>query len=279
MRQVSRVFMLLLSAGLVLAQDFPVLPQNPLGFLIQSLQKEAGLNLKGVIEENVLFPPRKEPEQIKGNMPAPSPINPNLLRQNFSSSISAGEELVGRKTWKIILTPNNHDAPTLTYWIDRAWRVRLAVEERDFNNTITAQARFTNLQGKPTTRKDGRQLEKLEFKPKLEVFLQKTVGNIALPDGFRIFSLKTRTVGKDNQPALELRASNGLSALVIVFSPIKTRNTPKLAIQKLSTKNTDAWVWVIGNLPEMQLQRTASSITEPLDLNNLLVQVNEQAPK
>jgi hypothetical protein len=271
--------MMLLIAGVAVAQNVPLMPANPLGFLLRSLQTEAGVNLKGVVEEAVIFPPRKETNQTKENLPAPPPINPNLLRQNFSSSIAAGEQIVGRNTWKVTLTPNNRDAPTISFWIDREWHIRLALEETDFNNIVTTQARFTSINGKPTARNDGRKLGKFEFKPKLEAFLQQAVGNIVLPEGFRIFALKTRTVGKDNLPALEVRASNGLSVLVIVFSPIKTRATPKLATKNLSTKNTETWAWVIGNLPEGQLQRTANSIVNPLDLNGLLVKFNEQNPK
>jgi negative regulator of sigma E activity len=277
--RVSRVLAVLLLAGVAFAQNIPVMPKNPLNYLLRSLQTEAGVNLKGVVQETVIFPPRKETNQTKENLPAPPPINPNLLRENFNSSIQTGEQIAGRNTWKITLAPNNRDAPTINYWIDREWNVRLALEERDFNNILTTQARFTSLDGKPKNRNDGRKLGKLEFKPKLEAFLQKTVGDIALPEGFRIFVLKTRTVGKDNLPAFEVRASNGLSVLVIVFSPINTRATPKLASRKLLTKNANAWVWVIGNLPEAQLQRTANSIVNPLDLTGLLVKFNEQNPK
>ncbi len=279
MMRVSRVIAVLLLAGLAFAQNIPVMPKNPLGFLLRSLQTEAGLNFKGVVQETVIFPPRKETDQTKENLPAPPPINPNLLRQNFSSSIENGEQIAGRNTWKITLTPNNRDDASFQFWIDREWNIRLAHQETDFNNTVTSRARFVSINGKPTIRKDGRTLGKLEFKPKLEVFLKNTVGDVALPEGFRIFGLRVRPIGKDNQPALEIRASNGLSVLVIVFSPIKTRATPKLATQKLSTKNAEAWVWVIGNLPEAQLQRTANSVVNPLDLTGLLVKFNEQNPK
>jgi negative regulator of sigma E activity len=277
--RVSRVMAVLVLAGVAFAQNIPAMPKNPLNYLLRSLQTEAGLNFKGVVQETVIFPPRKETDQTKENLPPPPPINPNLLRQNFNSSIENGESIAGRNTWKITLTPNNRDAASFHFWIDREWNVRLAQEEKDFNNIITSRARFTSLNGKPSVRKDGRTLGKLEFKPKLEAFLQQTVGDIALPEGFRIFGLRVRTVGQDNQPALEVRASNGLSVLVIVFSPIKTRATPKLAARKLITKNADAWVWVIGNLPEAQLQRTANSIVNPLDLTVLLVKFNEQNPK
>jgi negative regulator of sigma E activity len=279
MKPVSRVMAVLLLLGVAFAQNIPVMPKNPLNYLLRSLQTEAGLNFKGVVTETVTFPPRKETDQTKENLPAPPPINPNLLRQNFSSSLENGEQIAGRSTWKITLTPNNHDAASFQFWIDREWNVRLAHQETDFNNTVTSRARFTSLNGKPTLRKDGRTLGKLEFKPKLEAFLAKTVGDIALPEGFRIFGLRVRTVGQDNQAALEVRASNGLSVMVIVFSPIKTRATPKLATRKLLTKNGDAWVWVIGNLPEAQLQRTANSVVNPLDLTVLLVKFNEQNPK
>jgi negative regulator of sigma E activity len=278
--RVSRVFgILLLVAGLAWAQNVPAMPANPFNYLLRALQTEAKINLNGVVQETVIFPPRKEPNQTKDSLPAPPPINPNLLRENFSSSLAAGEQIAGRSTWKITLTPNNHDAPTISFWIDREWNVRLALEERDFNGVVTTQARYSSLSGVPTPRNDNRKLNKLEFKPKLEAFLQKTVGDIALPEGFRIFVLKVRTVGKDNQPALEVRASNGLSVLVIVFSPINTKATQKLATRKLRSKNTDAWAWVIGNLPEVQLQRTADSIVNPLDLSGLLVKFSEQNPK
>jgi negative regulator of sigma E activity len=277
--RLSRAIGVVLLAGVAFAQNIPVMPKNPMNYLLRSLQTEAGLNFKGVVQETVIFPPRKETDQTKENLPAPPPINPNLLRQNFNSSIENGEQVAGRNTWKIRLTPNNHDAASFQFWIDREWNVRLAQEEIDFNNTVTSRARFTSISGKPSARKDGRTLGKLEFKPKLEAFLAKTVGDIALPEGFRIFGLRVRPIGKDNQPALEVRASNGLSVLVIVFSPIKTRGTPKLATQKVSAKNAEAWVWVIGNLPEAQLQRTANSIVNPLDLTNLLVKFNEENPK
>jgi hypothetical protein len=47
----------------------------------------------------------------------------------------------------------------------------------------------------------------------------------------------------------------------------------------MTFKGSETWIWVIGNLPETQLQRTADSIVMPLDLNTLLVKFNEQNPK
>ena len=55
--------------------------------------------------------------------------------------------------------------------------------------------------------------------------------------------------------------------------------TVKLATRQMTIKGSETWIWVIGNLPETQLQRTADSIVMPLDLNTLLVKFNEQNPK
>jgi hypothetical protein len=50
--RVSRVFgILLLVTGFAIAQNVPAMPENPMNFLLRSLQNEAGINLKGVVQE------------------------------------------------------------------------------------------------------------------------------------------------------------------------------------------------------------------------------------
>jgi hypothetical protein len=253
-----------LFAGVTLAQNVPLPPANPLNYFLRSLEREAAVNVRGSILERQMFPPRKDVEQTKTEFPAPPPIYPMLLRQNWRVTVRTGEIIAGRQTWRVEFAPSDEFAPRFTYWIDREWSIRLAVEETDFQGNVTYSARYTSLE-KPTKRGSPRKLARLEPRPKLETFVRQQIGGYYLPDGFRLFEVRPRTV-RDNQNALELRASNGLSVLVVVFSPVGTGKTTKLAVRDLK----GAWVWVIGNLPTNELERVATSIRVPLEIGSLL---------
>jgi hypothetical protein len=252
--------------GVTLAQTLPALPKNPIAFFMTALQTEANFNIAGGVLERQLFPPRKEPEVTRSDLSAPPPIALPLLRQNFRSSITVGEPIAGRDTWRIDFEPKNTNAPRLAYWIDREHRVRLGIEERDSSGQVTFEARYANVTLPGAIRAKPRQLNQIEFKPKLEAFIKKNVGDLALPQGFRLFEIRPRSVGKDALPALELRSSNGLSVLVMVFSPIGAGNGPKIVSKNVS----GAFVWVIGNFPKADLERVVGSIKQSLNLGNLL---------
>ena len=129
---------------------------------------------------------------------------------------------------------------------------------------MTFEARFTSL-ATPKPRQQARHLTLLEPKPKLELFVERETG-LELPEGFLVFDLRSRTVGKNNLPALELRASNGISVVVLVFAPIGTSNTPRIVSRNIG----GSFVWAIGNLARAELEKTAASVKAPLDLNLLL---------
>jgi hypothetical protein len=246
------------------AQVIPEPPPNPIAFLIRALEREAQTNLRGQVLEKQIFPPRANSEQIRAELTAPPPLSANWIRKNFFATAENGEMIAGRDTWRINLTPKNNNAPNFTLWIDQKWLLRLAVQERDSSGEITFDARFTSL-NKPKPRQQARQLMLLEAKPKLENFVQ-TQTRLQLPEGFNIFDLRSRTVGKNNLPALELRASNGISVLVLIFAPIGTSNTSRIVSRIIG----NGFVWVIGNLTRSELEKTASSLKTPFDLNTLL---------
>ncbi len=252
--------------GVSLAQTLLTPPKNPVAFFVRALQTEANFNIAGSVLERQQFPPRKESEVTRNDLAAPPPIALPLLRQNFRSSVKVGEPIAGRETWRIDFEPNNKNAPRFAYWIDREHLVRLAVEERDSSGQVTFEARYSNVTLPGATRAKPRQLNQIEFKPKLEAFIERNVGELALPQGFRLFEIRPRSVGKNALPALELRASNGLSVLVIVFSPIGAGSGPKIVSKNVS----GAFVWVIGNFPKSDLQRVAESIKQSLNLGSLL---------
>jgi hypothetical protein len=258
------VLVALLLAGVALAQNVPMPPVNPLNYFLRALEREAALNVRGSILERQVFPPRKDIELTKTEFPAPPPIFPALLRQNWRVTVRTGETIAGRQSWRLEFASSDDRAPRFTYWIDREWNIRLGVEETDFQGNVTYSARYTSLE-KPLKRNSPRRLTRLEPRPKLEAFVRQQIGGYYLPDGFKLFEVRPRTV-RDNQNALELRASNGLSVLVVVFSPVGTGKNPKLVVRDLK----GAWVWVIGNLPTDELERVATSIRVPLEIGSLL---------
>ena len=255
---------LFLWTGVALTQVVPTPPANPINYFLRSLETEAKLNVSGSLAEHQIFPPRKDTDQTRTDFPAPPPILPGLLRQNWRATVMSGELIAGRETWRLNFTPINSSAPQFTYWIDREWNIRLGVQETDASGTVTYSVQYTALE-KPSKRQTGRKLTRWEPKPKLEEFVRKQIGGYYLPDGFRLFDVRPRVV-KNNQNALELRASNGLSVIVIVFSPVSTGKSAKLAVRDLK----GSWVWVIGNLDRNELERVATSLRAPLEIGSLL---------
>ena len=264
MRRLALMVVLLGFAAAAVAQNIPVPPANPLNYFLKSLDNEAGLNVRGVVQERQTFPPRKETDAARTDLPAPPPLVVALLRRNWSVTVSIGEQIVGRDTWKLELANANGAAPRFTYWIDREWNLRLAVEERDVTGDVTYSARYQSIE-KPTKRPQRRTLTRLELRPALEKFVKAQIGDYYLPDGFRLVDVRPRTV-RDNQAALDLRASNGLSVIVIVFAPIATGRNAKLAVRDLK----GSWVWVIGNLERTELEQIAGSLRAPLEIAGLL---------
>jgi hypothetical protein len=258
------VWLVMLCGVIAFAQSVPTPPANPLNYFLKSLENEAGLNVRGSVMERQTFPPRKAPDATRTDFPAPPPLVVALLRQNWRVTISTGEPIAGRETWRLEFTPNNAAAPRFTYWMDREWNLRLAIEERDAFGDVTYSARYQSID-KPSKRSQRRTLTRLELRPVLEKFVRAQVGAYYLPDGFRLVDVRPRTV-RDNQAALDLRASNGLSVIVVVFAPIGTGRNAKLVVRDLK----GSWVWVIANLERTELEQIADSVKAPLEMTGLL---------
>ena len=264
MVSMKRVLLVLIAILQTVAFSTTEIPQNPINFLFRALEQEAKTNLRGQVLEKQIFPPRTNPEQTRTDLPAPPPLSANWIRKNYLVIAENGEIIAGRNTWRINLAPKNSNAPSFSYWIDQKWLVRLGIQERDSDGDVTYEARFTGLEN-PKPRPQARQLMQLEPKPKLENFIQSQTG-VQLPEGYSIFDLRPRMVSKDNLPALELRASNGISVLVVVFSPIKTSNTARIVSRIVG----NGFIWVIGNIARSDLEKTAGSVKSGLDLGVLL---------
>ena len=238
------------------------LPSQALPYFLQALEEDATLILTGPVQETQLFPPRKDADQYRSDLPNPPAITLQLLNLNYRSSIAVGEPIAGRETIKISFEPINKIAPRWTFWFDREWKTRLGFEETDFSGQVTTKAHFTVIDGKPRPRNTPRAVRQ-PLKPKLEAAIKQSLPNLSLPDGFRIVSSRARDV--NNQTRLEIRATNGLSTVLLVLAPVASKPGPKLAVRDLR----GAWLWVVANLPNADLERIAQSVNGPVDLPSL----------
>jgi hypothetical protein len=252
----ARVFILItLIFGLAFAQELPKV--RP--FLNSLYESEATSVLTGEVLETQLFPPRKLADQILGELPLLPLLIPELLEVNFRLRLEEGKKIAGRDTYKLSLEPKNKNAPRWTFWVDREWRHRLAFEETDFAGNVTATAQFIGIKGSPALR-EKRKGRRMQIKTELEKNVLAVFKGLSFPEGFRVFGAQLKDV--NGQRRLELRASNGLSVLLMVLAPVSTKPGPKLAVRDAN----GAWVWVIANLPKADLERVAASVNGPINL-------------
>jgi hypothetical protein len=245
--------------GLAFAQELPKV--RP---LLNSLyDNEATSVLTGEVLETQLFPPRKLADQILGELPLLPLMIPELIDANFRLQLEAGKQIAGRDTFKLSLEPKNKIAPRWTFWVDREWRHRLAFEETDFVGNVTAKAQFIGIKNPPAPR-EKRKGRRAPLKPELEKNVMTALKGLSLPEGFRVLGAQIKDA--NGQRRLEVRASNGLSVIAVVFAPNATKAGPKLAVRDLN----GAWIWVIANLPKADLERVAASVTGPINLPELI---------
>jgi negative regulator of sigma E activity len=252
-------FLIVLIFGLAFAQELPKV--RP--FLNSVYESEASNVLSGEVLETQLFPPRKQADQILGELPLLPLMIPELLEANFRLQLEMGKKIAGRETYKLSLEPKNKIAPRWTFWVDREWKHRLAVEETDFAGNVTAKAQFIGLKGGPAPR-EKRKGRRTQIKPELEQNVMTALKGLSFPEGFRVLGAQIKDA--NGQRRLEIRASNGLSVIALVLAPNQTKAGPKLAVKNLN----GAWVWVIANLPKTNLEQIASSLTGPINLPELI---------
>ena len=267
--RVARVLiMIVLIFGLAFAQELPKV--RP--FLNSLYDNEATSVLNGEVLETQLFPPRKQADQILGELPLLPLMIPELIDANFRLRLEDGQKIAGRETYKLSLEPKNKIAPRWTFWVDREWHTRLAFEETDFAGNVTAKAQFVGIKGAPVPR-EKRKGRRAQLKPELEKNVMTALKGLSLPEGFRVLGAQIKDANP--QRRLEVRASNGLSVIALVFAPNQTKAGPKLAVRNLN----GAWVWVIANLPKADLERVANSINGPINVPELIQRLGLPEPQ
>jgi negative regulator of sigma E activity len=245
--------------GLAFAQELPKV--RP---VLNSLyDNEATSVLTGEVLETQLFPPRKQVDQILSELPLLPLMIPELIDTNFRLQLEPGKKIAGRDTYQLSLEPKNKTAPRWTFWVDREWRHRLAFEETDFAGNVTTKAQFIGIKNPPAPR-EKRKGRRTQIKPELEKNVLTAFKGLSFPEGFRVLGAQLKDV--NGQRRLEIRASNGLSVMLMVLAPVSTKAGPKLAVRDAN----GAWVWVIANLPKADLERVAASINGPINLPELM---------
>jgi negative regulator of sigma E activity len=252
-------FLIVLIFGLAFAQELPKV--RP--FLNSVYENEATSVLTGEVLETQLFPPRKQVDQILGELPLLPLMIPELIDANFRLRLEPDKKIAGRETFKLSLEPKNKIAPRWTLWVDREWRHRLAFEETDFAGNVTAKAQFIGIKNPPAPR-EKRKGRRTQIKPELEKNVMAAFKGLSFPEGFRVLGAQLKDV--KSQRRLEIRASNGLSVIVVVLAPVSTKAGPKLAVRNAN----GAWIWVIANLPKANLEQVANSVNGPINLPELM---------
>jgi hypothetical protein len=255
--RVSIIFSLIF--GLAFAQELP----KAMPFLKSVYENEAGNVLIGEVLETQLFPPRKQADQILSELPLLPLMAPDLMNANFKVNLEEGKQIANRETYKLSLEPKNKIAPRWTFWVDREWRHRLAFEETDFAGNVSAKAQFIGIKGAPAPR-EKRKGRRAPLKQELEKSVLAALKGLSLPEGFRVLGAQLKDV--KSQRRLEIRASNGLSVIVMVLAPVSTKAGPKLAVRDAN----GAWIWVIANLPKANLEQVANSVSGPINLPELI---------
>jgi negative regulator of sigma E activity len=254
--------------GLAFAQELPKVTP----FLNSVYENEATTVLTGEVLETQLFPPRKQADQILSELPLLPLMTPELMNANFKVNLEEGKRIADRETYKVTFEPRNKIAPRWTFWLDREWRYRLAFEETDFAGNVTAKAQFIGLKNPPAPR-EKRKGRRAQLKPELEKNVLAALKGLSLPEGFRVLGAQLKDV--NSQRRLELRASNGLSVMLMVLAPVSTKAGPKLAVRDVN----GAWVWVIANLPKANLEQVANSVNGPINLPELIGRLGLPEPQ
>ena len=245
-------------------------PAQAAGQFLKALNREANWRLSGAVQETLLYPPRPDPARTLSELPPPPRINLALLKANYDVSVSAGEPIAGRATWRMLFAPRNLNAPRYTVWLDRVWGLRLGYEEQDALGLATNHAEFTQLDGPPVRRDPPQKYAQAPYSPQLEANVFGAVGALDLPPGFHVSSVTRRKVA--NETSLQVTATNGLAPLVLVFTTVRQTGAPKAAARQAGR----AYALAVGNLPDADLQRAIARLNA-LDVPGLVKALTTKA--
>lgn len=235
----------LLLAGMAQAQISG--QASPVEELTAALRQSRTLAARGEAEVSVFFPPRAVPTRTASRLPT-VPFRPALLTRNFAvTRQDASAPIAGREVTRYDLTPKVGRAARWTLWVDRAWNVPLAYEERMPGGTLARRAAFTRVDPQPLRVK-----RPLPPTPEgLRAAVLEALPGLRFPPGFVPVSAEGRKGG-----GVTVSLSDGVNVLALVVAPRDVRAAPGVASRRVG----ESFVWLVGNLPGGALRDALSGI-------------------
>lgn len=215
--------------------------------LTAALRQSRTLAARGEAEVSVFFPPRAVPTRTAARLPA-VPFRPALLVRNFNvTRQDAPAPVAGREVARYDLTPKVGQAARWTLWVDRAWNVPLAYEERMPDGTLARRAALTRVLPQPVRV----QATVPPIPAGLRAAVLAALPGLRFPPGFAPVSAEVREEG-----GVTVSLSDGINVLALVVAPRNVRAAPGVASRRVGGR----FVWLVGNLPGGPLRAALSGI-------------------
>lgn len=213
--------------------------------LLVALRRARMLEVRGTATATVLFPPRAVPTRAGRALPLVV-FRPALLQKNFNVTRAGEDTLAGRPVTRFDLIPKVGQAARWSLWIDQAWNLPLAYEERSADGTLARRAELTAVKAAPV-----KVMTTVPGVPDgLRAAVLAALPGLRFPAGFTPVTVFARPGG------LEIPLTDGVNSLALVVSSRNVQGAPGVASQKTG----GVFVWLVGNLPAAELSAALSGV-------------------
>jgi hypothetical protein len=219
----------------------------PADDLLSALRQSRTQSARGTAEITVNFPPRAQPTRSAAQLPA-VPLRPALLLRNFSVTRADGDVVAGRPTARFDLLPKAGQAARWSLWVDLAWNVPLAYEERDAQGGLSRRAALRTVEASP--RRVARPAP-AAAPAGLRAAVLAALPGLRLPTGFVPVEARPRAQG-----GVEITLSDGVNVLALVTAPRAVAPAPGVASRRVGARA----VWLVGNLPQSALAAALAGV-------------------
>ncbi|MFC4640495.1 sigma-E factor regulatory protein RseB domain-containing protein [Deinococcus hohokamensis] len=213
--------------------------------LLLALKRARTLAVRGQAQVTVNFPPRNSPTRLAAQLPAVA-VRPGLLERAFTVAQAGTAQVAGRATVRYDLTPRNPDAPRWTLWIDTAWNLPLAYEERRSDGELARRAVFVKVNS--TLARVSRPVPAAPAG--LRAALLRAMPGVRLPAGFVPVAV-TRQGDRWN-----VALSDGVNVLALVAAARGVEAAPGVVSRPVE----GGFVWLVGNLPQRALEAALAGV-------------------
>ncbi|GHF59357.1 hypothetical protein HNQ07_003882 [Deinococcus metalli] len=237
----------------------------PADDLLAALRRAQTLEARGEVTITVLFPPRAVPTRTARRLPRVAFV-PALLRRNFTVTAADGGTVAGRATTRFDLTPNRPGAARWSLWVDRAWTLPLAYEERTAAGDLARRAEIVKVNAKPVAVTPPEPA----LPAGLRAAVVRALPGVGFPPGFEPSGVTARSGG------VSVALTDGVNVLALVVAPRNVKAAPGIASRRVG----GSFVWLVGNLPQDLLTAALAGIhdIDPAGLDPFVTPAQEATP-